>query len=346
MLTERSPCRPPTDSRPFLTMASDAPASATTNSTTPNSVGAATGLQRPALSNVGDISALVARSGLQAKLSTIPPTTQAATQLLAETQSLAKKMISQLTQTAMSKLSQASITSVSTATTSTVSSDQPAAISLTTPPATTMQSLLASASGAKTAVNGAAKKGSDKKGADKKEAEKEESSESSSENSSSETSSSSEGESDGAEKKIETDKPGPKSLRRKRGRPRKYIAASTPTMKSPNISLSKVKPLISSNTRSASRSKKRHSKVPERLTMSLESQRVRKRIIISDPVASPLSSRKRGRGCGDCPGCLRDDCGKCTYCKDKPKFGGPGRKKQRCALRVCSNFVRVSDFVL
>lgn len=50
-------------------------------------------------------------------------------------------------------------------------------------------------------------------------------------------------------------------------------------------------------------------------------------------------NRKRGRGCGSCPGCLRDDCGKCQYCVDKPKFGGPGRKKQRCSLRVCSNFV-------
>ena len=51
------------------------------------------------------------------------------------------------------------------------------------------------------------------------------------------------------------------------------------------------------------------------------------------------TSRQRGRGCGNCPGCLRDDCGKCPYCLDKPKFGGPGVKKQRCSLRVCSNFV-------
>ena len=49
--------------------------------------------------------------------------------------------------------------------------------------------------------------------------------------------------------------------------------------------------------------------------------------------------RRRGRGCGNCPGCLRDDCGNCCYCLDKPKFGGPGKKKQRCALRVCAHFV-------
>lgn len=47
---------------------------------------------------------------------------------------------------------------------------------------------------------------------------------------------------------------------------------------------------------------------------------------------------KRGSRCGKCAGCLRQDCGKCVYCKDKPKFGGPGKKKQRCSLRTCSNF--------
>ena len=59
----------------------------------------------------------------------------------------------------------------------------------------------------------------------------------------------------------------------------------------------------------------------------------------SDASAQLATSRKRGRGCGNCPGCLRDDCGKCNYCLDKPKFGGPGRKKQKCALRICAHFV-------
>ena len=323
-------------------MASDVPTSTTTSSATSNTAGITSGLQRPALSDVGDLSTLVARSGLQAKLSGVSSPKQAS-QLLAETQSLAKKVISQLTQTAMSKLSQSGITSVSASTMTSVSSDKPAAITITTPPATTMQSLLdsTSTSAANATINGT----------NKKEAEKEESSYSSSENSSSESSSSSEEESDGVRKKFSTltDRARGKNLR-KRGRPRKYVPASTPTTKTPSITLSRVlTPKISSNTRSASRGKKRPSKVPERLTMSHESQRVRKRIIVSDntvsipSIPSPSLSRKRGRGCGDCPGCLRDDCGKCTYCKDKPKFGGPGRKKQRCALRVCSNFVRVSD---
>ena len=50
--------------------------------------------------------------------------------------------------------------------------------------------------------------------------------------------------------------------------------------------------------------------------------------------------KRRGRGCGKCEGCQRADCGECTFCKDKPKFGGPGTKKQRCALRVCAHFVK------
>ena len=50
--------------------------------------------------------------------------------------------------------------------------------------------------------------------------------------------------------------------------------------------------------------------------------------------------KKRGTRCGECPGCLRDDCGMCIFCNDKPKFGGPGKKKQRCKLRACSNFLK------
>ena len=31
-----------------------------------------------------------------------------------------------------------------------------------------------------------------------------------------------------------------------------------------------------------------------------------------------------------CQECLRSDCGDCTNCKDKKKFGGPGKKKKVC----------------
>lgn len=53
-----------------------------------------------------------------------------------------------------------------------------------------------------------------------------------------------------------------------------------------------------------------------------------------EAAASPSGQqqpRKRGVRCMDCPACLRvDDCGACVFCKDKPKFGGPGVKKQAC----------------
>jgi hypothetical protein len=54
------------------------------------------------------------------------------------------------------------------------------------------------------------------------------------------------------------------------------------------------------------------------------------------------SSGKGGKGirnrvfCGDCPGCLKnDDCGQCRYCRDKTKFGGQNRLRQKCLHRRC-----------
>ena len=42
-----------------------------------------------------------------------------------------------------------------------------------------------------------------------------------------------------------------------------------------------------------------------------------------------------------CQGCLRSDCGDCTNCKDKKKFGGPGKKKKACIKRLCSRNQKV-----
>ena len=40
--------------------------------------------------------------------------------------------------------------------------------------------------------------------------------------------------------------------------------------------------------------------------------------------------------CGECTGCLRNnDCGICRYCKDKTKFGGQNRLRQKCLHRRC-----------
>lgn len=50
---------------------------------------------------------------------------------------------------------------------------------------------------------------------------------------------------------------------------------------------------------------------------------------------------KRMMRCGECQACLRDDCGKCVFCKDKPKFGGPGKLKQVCQLKKC-NYMRLA----
>lgn len=41
--------------------------------------------------------------------------------------------------------------------------------------------------------------------------------------------------------------------------------------------------------------------------------------------------------CGECDACLREDCGKCVYCLDKPKFGGLLRLKQVCEHKRCPN---------
>ncbi|KAL7541581.1 hypothetical protein ACHAXR_011047 [Thalassiosira sp. AJA248-18] len=39
--------------------------------------------------------------------------------------------------------------------------------------------------------------------------------------------------------------------------------------------------------------------------------------------------------CGECKACMREDCGVCINCLDKPKFGGPSRLKQACIEKKC-----------
>ena len=43
----------------------------------------------------------------------------------------------------------------------------------------------------------------------------------------------------------------------------------------------------------------------------------------------------KSRRCGECEGCMRDDCGTCAACRDKPRFGGKGSKKKACIARSC-----------
>ena len=47
--------------------------------------------------------------------------------------------------------------------------------------------------------------------------------------------------------------------------------------------------------------------------------------------------------CGNCQGCsVSEDCGKCGMCRDKPKFGGTGVKKQKCEQRWCELHPRLN----
>ena len=57
----------------------------------------------------------------------------------------------------------------------------------------------------------------------------------------------------------------------------------------------------------------------------------------SSPQELPVGIIKKSAGsCGECAACLKKtDCGKCINCKDMIKFGGEGRKKQKCMERRC-----------
>ena len=41
--------------------------------------------------------------------------------------------------------------------------------------------------------------------------------------------------------------------------------------------------------------------------------------------------------CGQCDACRRPDCGQCANCRDKKKFGGPHKHRQRCEKKTCTN---------
>lgn len=45
----------------------------------------------------------------------------------------------------------------------------------------------------------------------------------------------------------------------------------------------------------------------------------------------------RASKCGACYACLRDNCGRCKFCLDKPRFGGQNILKQACVLKQCPN---------
>jgi hypothetical protein len=53
------------------------------------------------------------------------------------------------------------------------------------------------------------------------------------------------------------------------------------------------------------------------------------------PVMKKSKARVKNWCCLKCPNCLADDCGKCINCLDRPKFGGPFIRKQRCINKRC-----------
>lgn len=61
-----------------------------------------------------------------------------------------------------------------------------------------------------------------------------------------------------------------------------------------------------------------------------------KQLSFSDNTTIPRrTTTTRRKSCMSCSACTRNDCGLCINCKDKVKFGGQGRRKQRCIHRVC-----------
>ena len=59
------------------------------------------------------------------------------------------------------------------------------------------------------------------------------------------------------------------------------------------------------------------------------------------PNVHPAAKRRR---CGSCIGCRSANCGVCSNCKDMPKFGGAGTKRQSCSNRKCIELTDVSHF--
>ena len=47
--------------------------------------------------------------------------------------------------------------------------------------------------------------------------------------------------------------------------------------------------------------------------------------------------------CGNCTGCQAKECGNCTSCRDKPKYGGKGKKRHCCVNRRCHEIMSKSS---
>jgi len=68
------------------------------------------------------------------------------------------------------------------------------------------------------------------------------------------------------------------------------------------------------------------------------------------PESSVKKPKRSSRMCGKCKACCTiEDCGVCVFCKDMKKFGGPGKRRQKCLRRQCEVFSKhiiTSKFVM
>jgi len=66
-------------------------------------------------------------------------------------------------------------------------------------------------------------------------------------------------------------------------------------------------------------------------------------------VSDSKKPKRSSRMCGTCKACCTvEDCGVCVFCKDMKKFGGPGKRRQKCLRRQCevySKHIITSRFV-
>jgi len=86
-------------------------------------------------------------------------------------------------------------------------------------------------------------------------------------------------------------------------------------------------------------SKSRANKVDRALRCAFAAQEVPERT----GAHAHRPARRRRHRAGACDGCKRADCGRCPNCKDKPKFGGAGVKKQACQYRGCLTPTRTGN---